>query len=84
MGADVGQGGRSRQGEAVRASHSTASTNSRLSAPLRPGTPARAGRCSSIRAHCASLNVLLIKIASVLDLESELTSHGNPLNADRT
>lgn len=29
-------GGRSRQGEAPRASHSTASMNSRLSAPLRP------------------------------------------------
>lgn len=76
-------GGRSRHGAAVRASHSTASTNRRLSAPLRPGNPSRPGRCPSIRAHCASVNVRLLKIASVFDLESELKSHGNPLNADR-
>ena len=75
-------GGRSRQGAAVRASHSTASTKSRLSEPLRMGNPSRLGRCPSIRAHCASVNVRLLKIASVFDLESELTSHGDPLNAD--
>ena len=74
--------GRSRHGEAVRASHSTASTNSRLSAPLRPGRPTRPGRCSSIRAHCASVRVRLLKTASVLDLESDLTPLGNPPNAD--
>jgi hypothetical protein len=58
-------GGRSRHGEAVRASHSTASTKSRLSVPLRPGMPSRPGSCQSIRAHCASLKVRLLKIASV-------------------
>jgi hypothetical protein len=36
----------------------------------------------SIRAHCVSLKVLLLKIASVFDLESEITQKGNPLNAD--
>jgi hypothetical protein len=36
-----------------------------------------------MRAHCASVNVRLLKIASVFDLESELTLHGNPLNADK-
>ena len=66
-------GGRSRQGAAVRASHNTASTNRRLSSPLRPGNPSRPGRCPSIRAHCASVNVRLLKIASVFDLESQLT-----------
>jgi hypothetical protein len=36
----------------------------------------------SIRAHCASLNVRLLKIASVFDLESNLRKFGNPLNED--
>ena len=31
----------------------------------------------------SNVNVRLLKIASVFDLESELTSQGNPLNADR-
>jgi hypothetical protein len=75
-------GGRSRQGAAVLASHSTASTKSRLSVPLRPGNPSRPGRCPSIRAHCASVNVRLLKIASVFDLESELSLAGNPSNED--
>ena len=54
--------GRSRQGEAVRASHRAASTNSLLSAPLRPRSLFLPGRRGSIRAHCASLRVRLLKI----------------------
>jgi hypothetical protein len=75
-------GGRSRQSEAVRASHNTASTKSRLSAPVRPLSPGLPGKSCSIRAHCASLKVRLLKIASVFDLESELTRNGNPSNED--
>ncbi len=75
-------GGRSRQGAQLRAIQSTASTNSRLSLPLRPRSVLLPGTSCSIRAHCASLKVLLLKIASVFDLESEITRKGNPLNAD--
>jgi hypothetical protein len=35
------------------------------------------GTSCSIRAHCASLKVLLLKIASVFDLESEIIRKGN-------
>ena len=75
-------GGRSRQGAQLRAIHNTASTNSRLSSPLRPLSVLLPGTSCSIRVHCASLKVLLLKIASVFDLESEITRKGNPLNAD--
>jgi hypothetical protein len=75
-------GGRSRQGAQHRAIHNTASTNSRLSSPLRPLSVLLPGTSCSIRAHCASLKVLLLKIASVFDLESEITRKGNPLTAD--
>ncbi len=71
-------GGRSRQGAQLRAIHNTASTNSRLSSPLRPLSVLLPGTSCSIRAHCASLKVLLLKIASVFDLESEITRKGNP------
>ena len=47
--------GRSRQGLPVRAIHSTASTNSRLSLPLRPGSPGLPRQCGSIFAHWASV-----------------------------
>ena len=70
-------GGRSRHGAQLRAIHSTASTNSRLSSPLRPRSVLLPGTSCSIRAHCASLKVLLLKIASVFDLESEITRKGN-------
>lgn len=33
-------------------------------------------------AHCRSVNVRLLKIASVFDLKSELRATGNPLNED--
>jgi hypothetical protein len=38
--------GRSRHGDPVRASQRTASTNRRLSVPLRPGSPALARLCT--------------------------------------
>src|ERR1700677_44995 len=49
------QGGRSRQGLPVRAIHSTASTNRRLSLPLRPGSPGLPRQSGSIFAHWASV-----------------------------
>ena len=48
--------GRSRQGLPVRTIHSTASTNRRLSLPLRPGSPGLPRQCGSIFAHWASVN----------------------------
>ena len=50
------EGGRSRQGLPVRAIHSTASTNSLLSLPLRPGSPGLPRQSGSIFAHWASVN----------------------------
>src|ERR1700694_2606445 len=49
-------GGRSRHGLPVRAIHNTASTNRRLSAPLRPGSDFFPRQCGSIFAHWASLS----------------------------
>src|SRR5277367_4600796 len=49
------EGGRSRQGLPVRAIHSTASTKSRLSLPLRPGSPGLPRQSGSIFAHWASV-----------------------------
>src|SRR5690348_4203057 len=49
------EGGRSRHGLPVRAIHSTASTNCRLSLPLRPGSPGLPRQCGSIFAHWASV-----------------------------
>src|SRR4051794_16559765 len=50
------RGGRSRQGLPVRAIHSTASTNKRLSLPLRPGSPGLPRPSGSIFAHWASVS----------------------------
>jgi hypothetical protein len=49
--------GRSRQGAPARASQSTASINSRLSAPLRPGSPTLPGKCAAIRSQTASSSI---------------------------
>src|SRR5450756_54297 len=49
------EGGRSRQGLPVRAIHSTASTKSRLSLPLRPGSLGLPRQSGSIFAHWASV-----------------------------
>src|SRR3954466_6014502 len=48
--------GKSRQGLPVRAIHNTASTNRRLSAPLRPGSDFFPRQCGSIFAHWASVS----------------------------
>src|SRR5713101_482607 len=50
------KGGRSRQGLPVRAIHNTASTNRRLSSPLRPGSDFFPRQRGSIFAHWASLS----------------------------
>src|SRR5216683_4542056 len=50
------KGGRSRQGLPVRAIHNTASTNRRLSSPLRPGSDFLPRQWGSIFAHWASLS----------------------------
>src|SRR4249919_160430 len=47
--------GRSRQGLPVRAIHNTASTNNRLSLPLRPGSPGLPRHSGAIFAHWASV-----------------------------
>lgn len=49
------EGGRSLHGLPVRAVHSTASTNSRLSLPRRPGSPVLPRQSGSIFAHWASV-----------------------------
>src|SRR6202140_1869325 len=49
------EGGRSRQGLPVRAIHSTASTNSLLSLPRRPGSPGLPRQSGSLFAHLASV-----------------------------
>src|SRR3954447_12018360 len=50
------RGGRSRQGLPVRTTHKTASTNRRLSLPLRPGSPGLPRHSGSIFAHWASVS----------------------------
>jgi hypothetical protein len=52
--------GRSRHGAPVRAIHSTASTNRRLSAAVRPGSVIRPGNMASIRRHCSFRRTLRI------------------------
>ena len=52
-------GGKSRHGLPVRAIHCTASTNSRLSAAVRPGSVALPGSNSAIRSYCSSLSINL-------------------------
>src|SRR3954467_6215625 len=49
-------GGRSRQGLPVRTTHKTASTNRRLSLPLRPGSPGLPRQRGPIFAHWASVS----------------------------
>src|SRR5947208_8072612 len=53
--------GRSRHGEPVRAIQRTASTKSRLSRPLEPGSPTLPDSSGAIRSHWASLNMNRIK-----------------------
>lgn len=49
---------------------------------MRPRSPFLPGTSGSIRAHCASVRVGLLKIASIFDLESNLSPFGNSLNED--
>jgi hypothetical protein len=49
--------GRSRQGTPVLASQSIASTNKRLSAPVRPGSLGLPGKCGRIRSHWWSFSI---------------------------
>jgi hypothetical protein len=51
----------SRHGEPVRAIQRTASTKSRLSRPLQPGSPTLPESSGAIRSHWASLNINRIK-----------------------
>lgn len=48
-------------GPHCRPSTGSPSTNSRLSAPLRPGSPIRPGRWFLSRLHCSSVSVRLLK-----------------------
>src|SRR3954453_16505305 len=68
------EGGRSRQGLPVRTIHSTASTNSRLSLPLRPGSPGLPRQRGSIFAHWASVKMK----RSIRGLKSQPSTNGNP------
>ena len=52
-------GGRSRHGELVRAIHSTASRNNRLSLAVTPGSLALPGSKSLMRSHWSSLSSFL-------------------------
>ena len=45
----------------MRATHSTASTNSRLSVSDFPGSPFLPGNSGAIRAHCSSFKILRTK-----------------------
>jgi len=56
--------GRSRHGAPVRATHSTASTNRRLSRPVTPRSDSLPGTRPLIRSHCASDRIVRIKTAS--------------------
>src|SRR3954468_1309803 len=68
------ESGRSRHGLPVRTIHSTASTNSRLSLPLRPGSPGLPRQRGSIVAHWASVKMK----RSIRGLKSQPSTGGNP------
>ncbi len=81
--------GRSRHGLPVRATHSTASTNSRLSAPVRPGSSALPGNIDSKRCHWSLRNhrrtiLTLRKYQDVNRFRLKLTAPGHKiLNVNR-
>lgn len=56
--------GKSRHGQPVRTIQSPASTKSRGLGSVRPGLHTRPKQCRAIRAHCVSINVVRIKVAS--------------------
>src|SRR5271157_391123 len=72
--------GRSRHGAPARIIHNTASTNRRLSAPDRPGSPSLPGKRGAIRSHWASFSNKRIKAGlQFSSLESDLSARENPL-----
>src|SRR4051794_24983223 len=68
------RGGRSRHGLPVRTIHSTASTNRRLSLPLRPGSPGLPRHSGSIFAHWVSVKTN----RSIRGSKSQPSTDGNP------
>src|SRR5690242_19868951 len=70
--------GRSRQGLPVRAIHNTASTNRRLSAPLRPGSDLFPRQCGSIFAHWASVSTY----RSILSLDHNILLRPSSISTD--
>jgi hypothetical protein len=52
------------------------------SAPVRPRSTTLPAISGAIGSHCTSVRVRLLKIASVSDLEPELSRTGNPSNED--
>jgi len=65
--------GRSRHGAPARTSHKTASINSLLSSPDRPGSPFLPGKRGAIRSHWASFNNVRLKAGlHFSSLESDL------------
>src|SRR5579884_159477 len=73
--------GRSRQGDPVRAIHSTASRKRRLSSPERPGSPTFPGSSGATRAHCSSLKTLRSK-ASLCFLVLRSRPHAREISSD--
>src|SRR5215216_5384953 len=80
------QGPRSRHGAPVRAIHTMASTKSRLSSPVRPGSPGLPGIKFAMRVHCAFVNRCRIiqGLPNLEGLESQDGFRGNPLNVHTT
>jgi hypothetical protein len=71
-------GGKSRHGAPARTSHKTASINSLLSSPDRPGSPFLPGKRGAIRSHWASFNNVRLKAGPHFSsLESDLRHFGN-------
>jgi len=72
--------GNTRQCAPDRANHKIASTNNRLSLPVRPGSLALPGRCASIRDQTASLSSRSIHadLHPSTQLESQSKPIGNP------
>ena len=72
--------GKSRQGAPVRTIHKTASTNNRLSAAVRPGSPLLPGKSGEIFSYWASLNSVRIKA----DLHFSALNHCSPGKSNPT
>jgi hypothetical protein len=78
-------GERPRHGLPVRAIHTIASTNRRLSFPERPGSPGLPGIKCSIRPHCSSVNLANhSRLSPFGSLESQPRFRGTPLNVHTT